>query len=287
MESSERGADRLQSTLGATGTQTGPTSGFFPLQFLVQGHLLPPPSSFAELMDSPVQTRQQRTQPAAQADQPHGGADEDLQVENRGGRADVLQIEGEFLADAIHRRIGREIDLSHPRNPRSNGVPVIVAIEFLGQRRDELRPLGTRADDPHIAPNDVPELREFIEVQMAKPPPDRGDATVILRRPNGASSGFGVADHAPQFVEPERLAAPADSGLGKYGRPGGGESNERAECDDDRRSRNQQRRREQTLKRVPDAKVAGPMDRVSMRGRARSGARSRSGGNMEMWRWRG
>ena len=86
---------------------------------------------------------------------------------------------------------------------------VAEAFDFVhGQR--------TGADQAHVAAQDVPELREFIEAVFAEELADGGDSGVVCDFKNGAAHFvhglelmlvlFGVGYHRPEFIEGKRPA---------------------------------------------------------------------------------
>ena len=66
--------------------------------------------------------------------------------------------------------------------PDLNLVPEHVLRKLLLELLDEVRPLGPRPDQGHVALQDVPDLRQFVHVEPAQEPPDRGAPRVVLAR---------------------------------------------------------------------------------------------------------
>ena len=69
-----------------------------------------------------------------------------------------------------------------PRQPLTWAQPVRPALHLVAQHVlrdplleliDEVRPLGPRADQRHVAAQHVPELRHLVDVGPAQEPPDR------------------------------------------------------------------------------------------------------------------
>ena len=88
-----------------------------------------------------------------------------------------------------------------PRQPLTCAQPVMPGLHLVTQHvlrdpvlelLDEVRPLGTRADDRHVAAQDVPELRQLVEVEPAQPAADRRAPRVVVARPDRAGVVFGV-----------------------------------------------------------------------------------------------
>ena len=74
---------------------------------------------------------------------------------------------------------------------------------------DEVRALGARADDRHVAPEDVPELRQLVEVRPPEEAAERRHARVVLARPDRAGLALGVVQHRAELDDRERLAVEA------------------------------------------------------------------------------
>ena len=85
--------------------------------------------------------------------------------------------------------------------------------ELALQLDDDLGALRPRADEGHVAANDVPELRQLVDVRASQDPADAGDPVVVRLRPLGAVA-LGVDAHAAELVDREAAAALAKSPLG-------------------------------------------------------------------------
>ena len=71
---------------------------------------------------------------------------------------------------------------------------------------DEVRSLGPRADDGHVAAQHVPELRQLVDVEAAQQPADPRRARVVVTRPDRAGVVLGADVHRAELVDVERLA---------------------------------------------------------------------------------
>jgi len=60
----------------------------------------------------------------------------------------------------------------------------------------------TRADNAHLALENVYELRQFIEFIFAKKSTDRRDAGIVIRRGSAADS-LRIDHHGPELVNPK------------------------------------------------------------------------------------
>ena len=78
---------------------------------------------------------------------------------------------------------------------------------------DEVRPFGSRADQAHIAHQDVEQLRKLIEASSPEHFAERSDPPVIPGSPDGAGIFLGIVDHRPEFVEDEDSAVFTDPAL--------------------------------------------------------------------------
>src|SRR4051812_991653 len=138
----------------------------------------------------------------AQQRQPH-----DFQVEPHRPVLDVIQVVLDPLLDrgvaapAVHLR------------PAGDARLHFVAQHVLGnlvlELRDEQRPLGPRADDRHIALEDVPQLRQFVDVGAPQHLADRRPPRVLLAREHWPGHRFGIVEHRAELVDHERLAVEA------------------------------------------------------------------------------
>jgi hypothetical protein len=94
------------------------------------------------------------------------------------------------------------------------------------EQLDELGPFGTRPDDGHVAPKDVEQLRELVQVCPAQHPADARRAWVARTGPDRAALALRVGAHRPELVDREQLPALADPGLPEDDRPARRQRNE-------------------------------------------------------------
>ena len=100
---------------------------------------------------------------------------------------------------------------------RDAGENFRVQLNALTISRQLVRCDGARADQPHVAKQHVPKLRQFVEAVFAEKFPDGRDARVFGELENGARhlihggefvlELLGVGDHGAEFVEREGRAA--------------------------------------------------------------------------------
>ena len=91
---------------------------------------------------------------------------------------------------------------------------------------DEVRSFGSRADQTHIARQDVEQLRKLIETSSSEDFAERSDPPIISGSPDGAGIFLGVVDHCPEFVEDEDFAVFTNSALFEKDRAGRSDSYE-------------------------------------------------------------
>src|SRR4051812_16827288 len=134
--------------------------------------------------------------------QPH-----DLQIERDGPVLDVIEV---VLDPLLERGIAAPaVDLRPAGDAGLDLVAQHVLRNAVLELLDEIGALGPRADDRHIAAEDVPELRQFVEVKPAEPLADRRAARVVVARPDRAGLVLGPLVHRAEFVDVERLAVEA------------------------------------------------------------------------------
>ena len=77
-----------------------------------------------------------------------------------------------------------------------------------GELLDEVRALGARADEAHVAVEDIPDLRQFVEAGGADEGADARDARVVVGRELRAREFLGVDAHRAELVD---LVGPAEA----------------------------------------------------------------------------
>src|ERR1700752_716062 len=84
-------------------------------------------------------------------------------------------------------------------------MPLFVIRDFFGQLRDEVWTLRARADKVHLAFQDVPELRNLVDANLASDAAEAGGAMVAFSRPEW-SFLFRVNSHRAKLRQGERAA---------------------------------------------------------------------------------
>src|SRR3954453_13852387 len=106
------------------------------------------------------------------------GHDEYLEIEPQGPVLDVEVVE---LDPVRQRRLpAQPVHLGPAGDPRLHAVAVLVAVDAALEQLHELGPLGTRADDAHLAAQDVEELRQLVDRGASHQLADRGAAIRAL-----------------------------------------------------------------------------------------------------------
>ena len=79
--------------------------------------------------------------------------------------------------------------------------------------RRQLRALRARPDQAHLAPEDVPRLRQLVNVPAPEHPADRGDARIPRSREHGAGAGLRAPAHGAELDDPEHPPAAPEARL--------------------------------------------------------------------------
>src|SRR4249920_797080 len=160
--------------------------------------------------------------PSAGPGDPEGKEDQ-LHVEPETGPPQIDLIQPEL---ARSRDVARCIDLRQPRQAgpdamtrlvarnliQSNEPPVAAHFDFTGSKR-------TRADEAHVAGEDIPQLRQFVHCRRAHEAADARDAGIVLRRLYRARARLGIGNHRSKLQRIERPSLEADARLPKEHRP--------------------------------------------------------------------
>lgn len=150
------------------------------------------------------------------------GGQEDFHVEPEGSLLDITDVEFEFFFDG---EVGTAGDLG-----QSGDAGLDFEAAFLsGVPFGDLGHVeGARADEGHLAKEDVEELGEFVEGGFAEEAADFGQARILAGLWAGAE-GVGVGAHGAELVEGEGLAAAAGTLLAEDGGAGGIEADKDGE----------------------------------------------------------
>ena len=131
-------------------------------------------------------------------------AEKDLHVQPEG---DVHRVIGVVILAVVQVEIAVAAHLPQAGQPRAqrelDHFPILVVAVEHGQQRP-------RADDAHVPPEDVEQLREFVDLQLADDAPDFGHVRVFV--PDHAAVlvvAHPRAGHGTEFVTVELLPARA------------------------------------------------------------------------------
>ena len=120
---------------------------------------------------------------SVQAQPPHEREPHDLEVETERPVLDVVEVVLDALLD---RRVAAPaVDLGPAGDPRLHLVPQHVLRVAVLELLDEVRALGPRPDQRHVAPQHVPELGQLVDVEAPEEAAERRAARVFLVGPDG------------------------------------------------------------------------------------------------------
>src|SRR3546814_11634386 len=93
-------------------------------------------------------------------------------------------------------------------------MPHAVVADLAFELGDELRALGPRADEAHLAAQHVEELRQLVQPRLADERAEAGHAAVIGGRPARHATALRIRTHAtklyPATSLPDLSTAPTD-----------------------------------------------------------------------------
>lgn len=84
---------------------------------------------------------------------------------------------------------------------------------FLFELFDEVRPFGSRADEAHVAVEDVEDLRQFVQAGGTDEFADFGNAWVVFRRQLRTGIFFRIDAHGTEFIDFILFTEAADADL--------------------------------------------------------------------------
>src|SRR5262249_269373 len=112
----------------------------------------------------------------------------------------------------------RVTDLRPSGQPGFDQVTLGVVRDSLFKLFDEDRALWPRSDQAHLAVNDVNQLRQFVDPQLADPAAHARAARIAFAGPDRAVR-FGVHAHRTKLDDPESSIVDSDSLLFVEDRP--------------------------------------------------------------------
>jgi predicted dehydrogenase len=185
-------------------------------------------------------------------------------------RREVLEVPAHLGAHVLETGIVVLVDLREPREAGAHAVAEPVLRDVFPQPGDDAGPLGARANDVHVAAQDVPELRQLVETELAHHPSERRHAGIVLLCPDRPREPFGIHPHraeledgedlatqvlVPTFAERQRLApAPieADACLRVDHRAAGGHADGDRDEKEERREQQEAQPRDRDIERATD-----------------------------------
>src|SRR5262249_10514503 len=139
------------------------------------------------------------------------GEDHDAEIQGETPVLDVPDIVEDALLEA--GVAAPAVDLRPARDARQAIVADVVVRDPLLKFIYEFGAFRTRADEAHLAFEHVPELREFIDVELAHEGADFEPARVDFLTPLGFAVFLGVQTHAADFDDLKGLAVFASADL--------------------------------------------------------------------------
>lgn len=151
----------------------------------------------------------------ALGDEDLDGLDHDDEVLDDAVVLDVHEVVDEFV---VRGGVVLGEDLGEAGDAGLNVVAVGVLGVLRGELLDEVRALGARADEAHVAVEDVPDLRQFVEAGGADEGADARDARVVVGRELRAGEFLSVDAHRAELVDLVGLAEATGADLAVEGR---------------------------------------------------------------------
>ena len=135
--------------------------------------------------------------------------------------------------------------------PGFHEVTLVIVVDLAEELRHQLRALGTRSHERHVTGEDIEELRQLVDAELAKEAADARRAWIILLSPNRARVLFGVDGHRAELHHFEGRPVLADTNLSIEDRAGRGELHERSDDGHQRPRENEEQDCRKLLERIP------------------------------------
>src|SRR5262249_54438091 len=113
----------------------------------------------------------------------------------------IEQVVTQLAADGVQARVGTLKHLRQPAQAGPNPEPVAVLREGALEPGHDLGALRARADQAHLTPQDIDQLRPFVDVTGTQDPTDRRDARVSATRPHRPGITLAPHIHRPDLVD--------------------------------------------------------------------------------------
>jgi hypothetical protein len=121
------------------------------------------------------------------------------------------------------------VNLRIARDARPRDVAQIVVAMFRSEFASKFGALRTRPNEAHLATQDIPQLRQFVETRPSQVITDAGAPRIARDRPDRTESGFCIFMHGAKFDECECSLLKTNSNLPVQGGPAIGKTN--CNCD--------------------------------------------------------
>src|SRR3974377_1925544 len=120
---------------------------------------------------------------------------------------EVVEVVPDLLPNVLAGDRIAMLHLRPPRDARPDGVAQTVERYLSDHRRYIPHHLGARADEVHVASQDIPELRQLVQSRPPKPPADPRYPLFIIALPCGVRKSRLRAPHRTELTEEEDLAS--------------------------------------------------------------------------------
>jgi N-acetylglucosaminyl-diphospho-decaprenol L-rhamnosyltransferase len=165
------------------------------------------------------------------------GHEQNPEIEQERPALDVVEV----VLDSLAKRgpPTPSVDLGPARHSARDSMAEVVVGDIGAEPLDEDRPLGSWANQAHLALEDVEELGQLVDIRPAQPGADPGTAVVGGRGPDRPGCPLGVALHASELEHLEEPPPLPDPLLHVEDRPARGDQDDRR--DDQEEGRKQEK----------------------------------------------
>ena len=144
-------------------------------------------------------------------DTPKNSQKDNLQIEADAPVAEVVKVVLDSFGDG--RVATKSVDLGPPGDAGLDVMTGVVLFELGGELVDIERPFGARADDAHVAFEDVKELWNFIEAGVTQESADSCTARVVANGPTRPGLFARCHPHRAELIHLECFSVHADTVL--------------------------------------------------------------------------
>ena len=147
-----------------------------------------------------------------------GSEPDNLQVEHHRAMGHVVEVHLQSAQHLFYRVGVAVIERCHGEDARAYGIELGVARVVLHNLVDEELPFGSWSDKRHVADEDVPQLRELVEMMVAQETSYARQSVVVLFAEVRVVVVFGMRHHRAELIELEGPSFIADALLAVDGR---------------------------------------------------------------------